>query len=281
MPDAVREELAKMRKHGLTNPCCQIFAYGPQSYKPTLTKADREELRRLVADESIPIVIHGAYVDVPWGNSAEKGIENILRELEVADEIGATGVVIHLGAAEDDKLSYLLERIRGNKSTLWLEINAAKSCAGTYETVDKLFNLFRRIKDIEAEHGLPNVGLCIDTAHLFACGTALVTYEDASAWIDALVTKFQEDNDGFPSKFMIHLNDCMTEKGSGKDIHACIGRGKLWRDYLNNPEDSGAAAFISFCEANDLLCIFEREQMHLCHDLDSAARILGVLAAQQ
>src|SRR5271157_5594178 len=73
------------------NPCIQLFVKGPMNYNYVIDKQDAQDLKML----NVPICIHGAYVDSPWGKSRAQAIGNMESEARIAKIIGATGLLIH------------------------------------------------------------------------------------------------------------------------------------------------------------------------------------------
>jgi endonuclease IV len=270
MPEALREDMETLLSYGFP-PCAQIFVSGPQSFTETLSADDKVAVKKYIAETGARVVIHGAYIDNPWRLNAGS-IHNIKQEMRVAHQIGATGVIVHLAAgAASDNLRVVLEKIAElpkevlAATVLWLEIHSAKSSEFTYETPKKLCRLFERI----AQCNIPNlrVGLCIDTAHLFACGTALRTFDEANTWLA-----------GLPSvPTMLHLNDSAAVLGGGVDKHAGLTLGNLWGDYSGALDiaDSGLVAILMWAENNDILTILERDSEALPADL-ALVRDLGM-----
>lgn len=268
MSVALQEDLKYMRGYGIVNPSAQIFVTGPRNFADTLTADETQKIRALVDDNDINLVIHGAYVDHPWSKK-DAAIGNIKKELRIAAAIGATGVVVHLaaGAANDTNLKYVIEElskleepIRTN-TTLWLEINTAKPSDFTFETPAKVQELFKRVSECPHVDKL-NIGLCIDTAHLFACGVALDTADAAQTWLDALPDV----------PVMLHLNDSASALASGIDRHEVLCKGNIWKAYHPTTghlptEDSGLVAILNWAESNDIMTILERNNDDLVHDL--------------
>lgn len=273
MGTALREDMETLAGFGFKTPCAQIFVSGPQSFKETLSSEDKDEVRKFIEETGAQVVIHGAYVDHPW-NRAAGSVHNIKQELRVAAYIGATGVVVHLGAgaASDDNLKYVIEEVTNlpddvkSKVTLWLEIHTAKPSGFTYETPEKLQRLFERVSKCDT-HGM-KVGLCIDTAHLFSCGMALDTYSKAKLWLEKLPKV----------PVMMHLNDSASTLASGKDEHAMLCHGHLWGLYHPDTgslptEESGLMAILEWAELNDIVTILERDQEGTIADLTLIRRL--------
>lgn len=221
------------------DPCVQIFVTGPQSGKPINALAALKNADNI----STKTYVHGSYVDAPW-----KQHTHVLRtELRLADKLGACGVIVHLAA--DAKLAKLSKVFDGLELTMpkpwiWLEINSAKSSPRTYETPEKLAALF--------DFDVPGIGLCIDTAHLFACGVSLASYEAAETWLRAL----QWELPNVPK--LIHLNDSSTELGSGRDVHENLFYGNIWSMYKKRKHESGVMAIIDWCREHGYDIIVER-----------------------
>jgi len=221
--------------------CAQIFVTGPRNYCKIVSDEEIAAVRKLT-DAGATIIIHGAYVDVPW-NGSIPSVANIKKELEISQRMGAAGVIIHLGKC-DDHLAVLDRCTDGAPAgeTLWLEINAAKPSDHTFETPEKIRRLFERIGS--TVNGV-RLGLCIDTAHLYACGVLLRDHDAAWNWIHELPGDIPT---------ALHLNDSLAPGlGSGKDIHAPLGAGYIWQDNLD-----GLKVVVGWATEKNLITILER-----------------------
>ncbi len=266
MSDALKQDVAVLAKYGFAR-CAQIFVTGPRDMHENLSAEDKITIRKFTSSGAT-LVIHGSYIDNPWGLSAAS-IHNIKQELITCSQIGATGVIIHLAAkAATDALGQVLEKITsvelpGPVPILWLEIHTAKASSATYETPQKIQQLFARVAKCNT-HGM-RIGLCIDTAHLFACGTSFRDYNPTYAWLEAVATAIA----GHP--IMIHLNDSATTLGSGRDQHAMLTRGNIWGDFREDGHqsiaDSGLMAVLDWADENKIVTILERNPDHVEHDL--------------
>jgi deoxyribonuclease IV len=247
--------------HGLDMlPAAQIFVHGPRTHDETVSAVEIEEIRDI---RDVGLVIHGAYPDYPWKNNPE-AISGIRRELQIADEMGASGVVIHLGAeaATRETLLRVLSRIDEGLNltttrTLWLETNVTLPEKATFSDPAGLRALMVMVKS--RKYANINVGLCLDTAHLHSCGVKLQTTREVTEFLN-----------GLPSaKYMLHLNDSAMERGSGKDKHAALGRGKIWEE-----TQAGLVVFVEWAARMGVTVILERHPDDLSHDLGILNRIL-------
>lgn len=247
----------------------QIFVMGPFSAKITIDDNDAARLRKMA--ESIEIIAHGAYVDAPWANES---IELIRREIAECRRCGCSGLIVHLANHTNRSLEQILRAIvdavpneQLDNFVLWLEINANRPNVNTFETPAKINKLFRRIA--AATHNTPLAcGLCIDTAHLWACGTSTTTYRGAAQFLDQL---------NINAPIMFHLNDTTEPLGSGRDIHIGLCRGQIWHDYsCRTAHNSGIAAICNYAARHNSIVILERHSSDVAWDL-KILRCIGAI----
>jgi endonuclease IV len=137
---------------------------------------------------------------------------------------------------------------------LYLEVPAVLPANSLYETPAKLAVLFRAIRR-EVDPFLLYFGLCIDTAHIWASGADIASFEAASAWLDEL----EKYHDVIPPHAIIfHLNDNCHNCGTGRDAHAPLFKGTIWGDYADRQEKSGLAAFLNYARTHHVPTILER-----------------------
>lgn len=79
---------------------------------------------------------------------------------------------------------------------------------------------FSEIRNIIDGVGNPNVGVCIDTCHIFDAGYDIVND------LDGVLCEFDRII-GLDKLKALHLNDSKNPFASHKDRHACIGEGSL------------------------------------------------------
>lgn len=263
-------------------PCAQIFVTGPQSSKETLTRDDKTALRQATSGDSpLRLVVHGAYIDNPWSSASAYSVDNICAEMKIAAELGATGVIVHLSNSTNTGLDAVLtalsrglaELVGVGSPILWLEIHAAKATANSFETPAKLAALFARVAQLRAAMPLPTIGLCIDSAHLHACGTNLRDYAPTWEWLQAMAVG--------DAPVMVHLNDSMSKLGSGIDKHAALCTGTIWGEFGDDGrlpiEDSGLMAILDWADEVSATVVLERDG-DVTGDLDLIAR-LGYMRA--
>ena len=91
---------------------------------------------------------------------------------------------------------------------------------------------FAEIKAILDAVGSPNVGVCLDTCHIYDGGYDIVNN------LDGVLREF-DTVIGLDRLKALHINDSKNPFGSHKDRHACIGEGSLgmetFRKIINHP----------------------------------------------
>lgn len=147
-----------------------------------------------------------------------------------------------------------------------LKLAAERSPARTeglvpYDTPEKLCELFRRIR-ATVDPNLTYFGLCIDTAHLWSCGQDIATREGAADWI----RRFEEHARGVfelgpagGDQVILHLNDEVHARGSGRDEHARLARGVMWGAHRDRPQASGLQPFVDFAQRWGVPTVLERK----------------------
>lgn len=125
-----------------------------------------------------------------------------------------------------------------NPRTLLLENSAGQgsSLGRSYKELRKLFEM------IDYKN---KIGLCIDTQHSFAAGLSTFSSHES-------VVKFWDKINSIAKIPMIHLNDSQVEFKTGKDRHAPLAEGWIWKDDL-----SGLETLLQLAIENDVDLISE------------------------
>ncbi len=294
MHEAIEDDISLLKRFGVQRCAIQVFAIGPQSSKVIIHPEEYEHIKKITAeDNNFKLVVHGSYLDFPW-KGKHFPIINIVKEMKIANHIGATGVIVHLGSGAADpamctqvmrNISAKLSNNVKNNCILWLEINPALPTSHTFETPEKLIALFDIIEKAKCDL---RVGLCIDTAHLHSCGVPLHTRKDATTWlakIDILLDR------GIP--IMVHLNDSKSIFASGKDEHEALCAGNIWGNHhsdhitnsilptsgQNTTHDCGLADILIWADKHNLVCILERKYSLVPDDL-RLLRDMGYITPQ-
>jgi deoxyribonuclease-4 len=161
----------------------------------------------------------------------------LLDELDRCDLLGIPSLVTHAGAhmgrGEDEGLAELARSLdtvlagRGGGAQVLLETNAGQGSWLCYR-----FEQLAQVLDLV--HYPDQIGICLDTCHIFAAGYDIRTpegYDETIREFDRLI--------GLSRLKAIHLNDSKKDLGSRVDRHEHIGQGLLGLDpfrlLLNDP----------------------------------------------
>jgi deoxyribonuclease-4 len=156
-----------------------------------------------------------------------RSLESFVCELKRTEALGLDCLVSHPGNFMDERASGIarnaeaiavaLERVPG-RTMLLLELTAG---GGTVlgSTFEDMAELIAAIP----EPARARVGVCFDTAHVFAAGY------DLAGDYDGVWARF-DDVFGRERLRMLHLNDSKVPLGSRRDRHELIGEGAIGED---------------------------------------------------
>lgn len=270
--DGLREAIETAPgRYGVEITSAQIFAVNPRSAKELFTPEEAEGVRRYVSDHAVRLVVHGCYIAHPFGDKSASALGIIRRELEWSNRVGAEYFVIHLPRRPAERIAEVYPKIAEMRGTvkICLEIESMRPTADTYETPEKLAQLYRRLLPID-----PEVGLVTDSAHLWSAGVDDSAYDSVRRWTDAV------DDIGVRNMVM-HLNDSAKAFGCGLDNHAMLTRGKIWSAYGDEGDrdirTSGLQAFLEWNTRRGMPTILERDENGLANDF-AVLRRMGFFA---
>ena len=153
-----------------------------------------------------------------------RSLESFAGELARCEALGLDALVSHPGNFMDDReagiarnadaVTEALERV-GGRTRLLLETTAGSGTA-LGATFEELAAIIARVGAAVRSR----VGVCVDTAHIFAAGYDLVNDYDG-VW-----SRF-DDVLGFTSLGVMHLNDSKAPFDSRKDRHELIAEGAI------------------------------------------------------
>jgi deoxyribonuclease-4 len=242
--------LPKAVERGVERTCeaIQIFNQSPRMWRPTKFTEDDFAAFREAFDASPlqAVAIHAIYLINPATKDREmrqKSLESLTHALRVGERIGALGVVIHPGALKDDTRTNARKRAIG---LIKEALARTESCPIVYENTagsPQLLGLdFDETAELIEKTGGPRrLGLCVDTCHLHATGYDVATPEGVSTLVDEIDVKV-----GLAQLRLLHVNDSRDERGSNRDRHAPIGKGKIGRQgmraFLGEPRLQGLPA---------------------------------------
>lgn len=208
----------------------QVFTSSPQQWKAKeITDAMAAAFRAAQAETGIACVIsHDSYLVnlcAPDDALRAKSIDGLAAELLRCERYGIPWAISHVGAAmgQDDEVA--MERAAGGLREV-LERTPdgvgvlMETTAGQGSSLNWRFEQIAAM--LERLGGRPRVGVCLDTAHVFAAGYDIRTAGDLIATFDAF-----DRTVGLDRLKAIHVNDSKKALGSRVDRHAHIGEGEI------------------------------------------------------
>ena len=193
----------------------------------------KEELK----DEIWPIISHNSYLINLASLDKEKlkkSYNAMLDELTKVNQLGIEYENMHPGVipvADKDlitklealtqiaqQLNKLLAEIKDSNIKILLETTAGQGKG--------LGNKFHHLKTIiDKIQNKNRIGICFDTAHVFAAGYDFTTKNGYNEMWEEF-----DDTIGLDYLYAFHLNDTEKECGSRVDRHAHIGQGKIGKE---------------------------------------------------
>lgn len=247
----------------------QIFTHGPRSLKQNAIDVERV----IRACEGINLYIHSPYPINPW-RGTNKCIDDTVQQFIMSNTLEAKGVVLHIPKIQpEDVVGPVVtlvkelnkKRVLKNQKII-LEMKAVK-CHPTmsYESPDKINRLINLLKMAGVEYS--DVGICIDTAHIYAGGAEIKKYESSAEYCNRIE---------YPEWIcLIHLNgnEYDAKKRAG-DKHAIPfdSADKIWDSVLY--ENSGCKAFIDFAQRLDINVILEIKKHHTVNQVRSFLNLI-------
>jgi deoxyribonuclease-4 len=221
----------------------QIFTKSAGQWRARPLPTDEvRAFRRKVNDAGIgPVVAHASYLinlATRDGTLRAQSMLSLGEELDRADALGLTGVVLHPGActggADDAGLQLIarsLDAVLEARPRAGVRV-LLEHTAGQGTVLGHTFEQLARI--MELTNGSSRIGVWLDTCHLLAAGYDIATehgYADVFTWFERVI--------GLDRLHGFHLNDSKTPLGSRIDRHEHIGKGHLgletFRRVLNDP----------------------------------------------
>lgn len=248
----------------------QFFLGSPQGYtRAKVGEEDLERSRKALSLFPLNVFTHFPYVSnlvgstssLAWEGDEDQDrktrtvISGLEHELGVVASLRTvlfgkrSGVVIHPGNYKDRKVG--LKKISETISKIHFPVNSClllENSAGQGVSLATTLEELREIRDGVEEGKRGNIGVCIDTCHLFAVGDYDISCVEE-------VERFFDDYDtilGLKTLTLIHLNDSETKLGSHVDRHACLGTGYIWGKSMNS-----LVVLLELCKKHSIPLVLE------------------------
>lgn len=235
----------------------QMFTRSPQGgsapeINNEVVKKFKEEMKKWRQSDCY---IHAPYyINLASANpkTREASVRVIREELERGSFIGAKYLMTHLGSStsfkkaqdelltasnsqdpEEEALKLVADGIRAvmkayeGTTIFLLEISAGSGniIGNTFEELCQILD-YIKMHDVMTYH---NIGICLDSAHMFASGYDIKSKAGFEATINVI-----KNTVGMEKIKLIHANDSKVGLGEKKDRHEHVGMGKMGKEGFVN-----------------------------------------------
>ena len=234
-------ENAPLRARELGCECFQMFTRSPRGGRPPELEKSLLESFSLNCSE---VAISDYYVHTPYFINLASGKEDlrgksvalVREELERSSALGVKYMMTHIGSSKglqreeavSNVVDSILRVLRGYGGTTQLLL---ENTAGQGDTIGASFEEISFILKRAAHDGL---GVCIDTAHMFASGYDIRTREGVGELVESINAVFPPE-----TVKLVHANDSKAGFNSHKDRHEHPGEGEIgidcFRAMIENP----------------------------------------------
>jgi deoxyribonuclease-4 len=220
----------------------QIFASNPRMWR--LRASSEEELAGLVAglrSYKLPLFLHTIYLinlATPDGELRSRSVEALARDLVLGAQLKAAGVVTHLGShrghGPERGRTRVMEAVTDAWNTAAAALTATLRDPEPHSPMPPLLletgsgggatlgGSLEEIAWILDALGRFHMGVCLDTAHLFAAGYPIHEPEGLEGFVGQLRSLGLLRRVG-----LIHLNDSSGALASHRDHHVNPGEGLI------------------------------------------------------
>lgn len=208
----------------------QVFSSPPRNWSlPKLDPARVErEFQEIAALGGGRIVFHAPYVvnlASPSSDLRRRSIDAVVYGMKLSGLTGGAPLVVHAGSATDGDRDGALKRLSASLKAVGRRAPAAgrlvfELTAGAGVALAALPQDLPRL--LESAAVLEDVGICIDTQHLWAAGFDWHRDRAGRRLIEEMTRLGCLD-----SLCCIHLNDSKSPRGSHLDRHANLGDGLI------------------------------------------------------
>lgn len=166
----------------------------------------------------------------PDADGLKKSRDSFLDEMQRCEQLSLTYLNFHPGAhlqhySEEKCFEVIAESVNMALDQTTAVIAVIEATAGQGSHVGYRFEHLRSLIDLIDDDS--RIGVCVDTAHIFAGGYDLRTRETFSQTF-----KLFEDIVGFRYLKGVHLNDSKKALGSRVDRHDSLGEGEIgWEPF--------------------------------------------------
>lgn len=211
----------------------QFFLRSPRTWAWIDRSSTEKDLFIKKSRESgiFPTVAHASYLFNLASDDDDlfnRSIHSVIEELLLCEELNIDYYVIHAGKTKGRSKEEGIKRILQAFDTIFKKVDL-KHCWFLVETLagqrGEVGQTTQEIRDMILPYKDINIGVCIDTCHLFAAGYSINKKEGLESYkreFDSLI--------GLDRIKVIHCNDSKAPFNSKKDRHEHIGEGYIGLD---------------------------------------------------
>ena len=213
--------------------CLQIFTHSPRVWAArTVSGTEIRAFKRKRNSCGIkPVIVHAPYLpnlaspdEALW----QRSMQVIITDYALASSLGADYYVIHPGSTKGLDTAFGVKRVATAVSMILDTVSSRtvfllETTAGGGSSIGSTFTeLADIIAEVRSRVSKARLGICLDSAHVFAAGFDIRRKEGIKSCIHAL-----QDSTSMRAVKVIHANDSKTECASHHDQHDHIGKGKI------------------------------------------------------
>lgn len=229
--------------------------------KSKLSDEEMKDIKKYINNNDLYLVVHSCYLlnfcKFPSDDSKiQYAINNLIYDVNMAKQIGASGVVVHIGyqmALEreeaynnmaDGIMKVIDKTPDGAMIILETPAGQGSQIATTVEDFAELFNKF------PAKYK-KRLGICVDTCHIFSAGAEIHNVKGTQQYLkdfDKLIGK--------KHLVLFHVNDSKKPLNSRKDQHEGIGYGYIYNTKMGG-DVKALEVITQFAKKNKIPMVLE------------------------
>jgi len=220
----------------------QFFLRSPRSWawKERTDKEKENFLKKRKIFNIDPLVVHASYLFNLASADKElwkKSVNGVIEELSLCEELGIQHYVIHAGKAKGQKKEDAIKNIINGLEEIFSKVKLKntyfliETLAGQQGEIGKTTEEIKTLIEPFEKH--TNIGVCVDTCHVFAAGYKI---NDPEGFLE--YKKELDSIIGLDKVKVLHINDSKAPFNSKKDRHEHICKGyigcKGFENFLND-----------------------------------------------
>lgn len=232
-----------------------------KNQKLLLTPTQVKAIKKVLKEEKMKLWIHSSLtinLCREWENHRYKWMwDNLIYDIQQGLELGAQGVVVHLGSSLDmnsktaiDNMVYNIKQIlkesgliKKKKSNFLILETPAQTGTRIGYNLKEFGKLWNKLKSVHKY-----LSICVDTQHIFASGYPI---QNPNGFHD-FISLFKKTFGGLNKLSLIHLNDSKIPLHGKANRHETLKKGFIFKN-----KDNSLTEIINFAKKNKIMMILE------------------------